>query len=95
MVYLQRQLKTGAIELDLTQIDRIVLLNALCDQIVTAVGTAHMLGMDIHGALAEVAASNDSKFGEDGHPIFNQEQKIVKGPNYRAPDLSRYAGTTT
>ena len=39
-------------------------LDALCDQIVTAIGVAHMSGMDIQGALQEVANSNDSKFEE-------------------------------
>ncbi|CAM2764831.1 nucleoside triphosphate pyrophosphohydrolase family protein [Actinobacillus equuli] len=51
--------------------DKVELLDALCDQIVTAIGVAHMFGMDIQGALQEVANSNDSKF-EDGSPVFNE-----------------------
>lgn len=67
------------------------LLDALCDQIVTAVGVAHMLGMDIEGALNEVNNSNWSKF-EDGKPVFNEQGKIAKGKGYFAPDLTKFIG---
>ena len=46
----------------LTESQRIAVLDAICDQIVTAVGVAYMMGMDIEGALAEVNRSNWSKF---------------------------------
>lgn len=65
-------------------------LDALCDQIVTATGTAHMLGYDIMGAMDEVNASNFSKFDEQGQPIFNENMKIMKGPKYFKPDLAKY-----
>lgn len=70
-------------------IDRNELLDALCDQIVTAVGVAHMLGLDIKGALEEVNRSNWSKF-VDGKPVFNENGKIAKGPNYTPPDLTAF-----
>lgn len=70
---------------DLT-IDRKELLDALCDQIVTATGVAHMLGMDIVTALARVNDSNWSKF-VDGKPEFDANGKISKSTNYRKPDL--------
>ena len=89
-VYMQRQLKTGRIEIALDDLDRVALLDALCDQIVTAVGIAQFLNMDIEGALKEVADSNDSKFDHAGQPIFNDQKKIMKGPGYRAPDLSQF-----
>jgi hypothetical protein len=66
--------------------EKVELLDSLCDQIVTAVGVAHMFGLNICGALAEVNASNWSKFVE-GKPIFNEHGKIAKGPNYRKPVL--------
>lgn len=88
--YFQRQLKSGDLAIAFDNVDRVTLLDALCDQIVTAVGVAHMLGMDIEGALKEVASSNDSKFGEDGKPIFNEQSKIMKGPHYQSPDLTAY-----
>ncbi len=68
---------------------RVELLDSLCDQIVTAIGVAHMLGMDIEGALAEVNASNHSKF-EDGKAVFSEQGKITKGKHYRAPELDKF-----
>ena len=68
---------------------RVELLDALCDQVVTAVGVAYMLGMDIEGALAEVNRSNWSKF-EGGVPVFNEQGKIAKGAEYTPPELTDY-----
>ena len=74
---------------DLSERQRIQLLDALCDQVVTAVGVAYMMGMDIEGALAEVNRSNWSKF-EGGVPVFNEQGKIAKGAEYTPPELSDY-----
>ena len=74
---------------DLSECQRIQLLDAICDQIVTAVGVAYMMGMDIEGALAEVNRSNWSKF-EGGVPVFNAQGKIAKGVEYTPPELSDY-----
>ena len=71
------------------EVDRIELLDALCDQIVTAVGVAHMFGMDIEGALAEVTRSNYSKF-VDGKPVFDANGKIAKPPSYSKPNLEQF-----
>ena len=68
---------------------RIELLDSLCDQVVTAVGVAYMMGMDIEGALAEVNRSNWSKF-KGGVPVFNAQGKIAKGVEYTPPELSDY-----
>lgn len=65
------------------------LLDALCDQVFTAVGVAHMMGYDIEGALEEVCRSNESKF-ENARPVFDADGKIAKGRNYVAPDLKRF-----
>ena len=69
---------------------KVELLDALCDQIVTAIGIAHMMGMDIEGALNEVNNSNYSKFDENGYPIFNEQGKIAKGPDYLPPRLEAF-----
>lgn len=66
-------------------------LDALADQIVTAVGCAHMEGMDIVGALNEVNRSNWSKF-VDGKPVFDSNGKIKKGPDYTEPNLAMFVG---
>ena len=78
----------GAVE-ELSADERVELLDALCDQVVTAVGVAYMMGMDIEGALAEVNRSNWSKF-EGGVPVFNEQGKIAKGVEYTPPELSDY-----
>ena len=78
----------GAVE-ELSADARVKLLDALCDQVVTAVGVAYMMGMDIEGALAEVNRSNWSKF-EGGVPVFNEQGKIAKGVEYTPPELSDY-----
>lgn len=79
----------GAALEELSADARVELLDALCDQIVTAVGVAYMMGMDIEGALAEVNRSNWSKF-EGGVPVFNEHGKIAKGVEYTPPELSDY-----
>lgn len=62
------------------------LRDALCDQIVTAIGIYHMMGWDIKKDLAEVNRSNWSKF-ENGKPVFDENGKIQKGANYTPPTL--------
>lgn len=79
----------GSVLEELSADARVELLDALCDQIVTAVGVAYMMGMDIEGALAEVNRSNWSKF-EGGVPVFNEQGKIAKGVEYTPPELSDY-----
>lgn len=76
----------GALNLDMTTESKVELLDALCDQIVTATGVGYMLGMNLPMALEEVNASNYSKF-VNGEPIFNENKKIMKGPNYFKPSL--------
>ena len=68
---------------------KVALLDALCDQIVTSVGVGYMLGFDIEGALKNVIDSNHSKF-VDGKPMFNENGKISRGPNYVAPSLEQF-----
>lgn len=69
--------------------ERIELLDSLCDQIVTAIGVAYMLGFDIERALAEVNRSNWSKF-VDGKPQFNEQGKIDKPESYSPPELKEF-----
>lgn len=69
---------------------RVDYLDALCDQIVTATGCAHMAGMDILNGADEVAASNLSKFDKNLQPIFDENRKIMKGPDYRKAELTPF-----
>ena len=73
-------------------IDRIELLDALCDQIVTATGVAYMMGFDIEGALKEVIRSNNSKM-VDGKFEFDANGKISKPDSYSEPDLTPFIST--
>ncbi len=65
------------------------LIDGLADQHVTLTGLAHIAGLDFEGAKAEVDRSNFSKFVE-GQPIFNENGKIAKGPNYVPPNLESF-----
>lgn len=69
--------------------NRDALLDSLADQIVTAVGVAHMMGFDIIGALQEVNRSNFSKF-EGGKAVFDDNGKIRKGKDYTPPNLESF-----
>lgn len=70
---------------------KIEILDSLCDQIVTAIGVAYMLGFDIEKALAEVNRSNWSKF-VGGKPQFNEQGKIAKPESYSPPELTNFIG---
>ena len=71
----------------------LLFLDALADQIVTATGTGYMLGFNVPGALHAVNVSNFSKF-VDGLPIFNENMKVMKGPDYVKPELTPYLKRT-
>jgi hypothetical protein len=92
MNYLSLQFKTSDedIILDLEKVDRVKLLNSLCAQFITSLGSAHVNALDIESGIKEVADSNDSKFDADGTPIFNKQLKVVKGPNYKKPNLTKF-----
>ena len=64
--------------------------DALCDILYVVYGMAHSYGIDIDECFREVHVSNMSKLGEDGKPIYREDGKVVKGPNYRPPDLKAY-----
>jgi hypothetical protein len=62
-------------------------LDALADQVVTAVGVGYCDKMQITEAVKQVNESNWSKFDYKGYPIFNENGKIAKGPTYKQPEL--------
>ena len=68
--------------------DRYEFADAIGDQLVTAVGSAYVVGMNAVDILTEVNRSNYSKFDEAGNAIFDENRKIIKGPNYSKVDLS-------
>lgn len=92
--YKEKLLSLTAAECELLwkRADKTALLDALCDQVVTASGVAQYAGMDFDGALIEVNDSNWSKFDDKGNPIINENGKIMKGPNYFKPELEHFVG---
>ena len=60
----------------------------LADQVVVAYGTAATYGLDLDRALDEVMRANRSKFVA-GRPILREDGKVLKGPDYRPPDMER------
>lgn len=79
-------LKAGDVSATIT--NRRDFLDAAADQIVTSVGAAYRARMEIGEAVARVNRSNWSKYDENGQPIFDENGKVKKGPNYQAPDLT-------
>jgi predicted HAD superfamily Cof-like phosphohydrolase len=78
-------LKSGRITADIA--NRRDLVDALADQVVTAIGVGHTASLKIVRAVEIVNTSNWSKFGKDGQPYFDQDGKVLKGPNYVPPAL--------
>ena len=74
----------------ITQEAKEEILDAIADLIYVTIGTAIDFGFDLEGAFEEVQRSNMAKLGEDGKPIFRKDGKILKGPNYKKPDLSSF-----
>lgn len=70
--------------------DRVEFLDGLCDLMVTAVGLGHHTKLNVPDAFKEVNRSNNSKFGENGEPILDNNLKMIKGPNYSKPDLKSF-----
>jgi len=61
--------------------------DALTDILYVTYGAGHAFGIDLDKCFEEVQRSNMSKLGADGKPIYRDDGKIMKGPNYSEPDL--------
>ena len=64
--------------------------DALTDILYVTYGAGHAFGIDLDKCFDEVQRSNMSKLGEDGKPIYNDQGKVMKGPNYFKPNLLKY-----
>ena len=67
-------------------------IDALTDILYVTYGAGHAFGVNLDECFDEVKRSNMSKLGKDGKPIYNQAGKVMKGPNYFAPDLNKFLG---
>ena len=72
------------------QNDLLEVADALTDILYVTYGAGHAFGIDLDKCFNEVQNSNMSKLGEDGKPIYNEAGKVMKGPNYFKPDLSKF-----
>jgi len=64
--------------------------DALTDILYVTYGAGHSFGLDLDKCFAEVQRSNMSKLDNYGKPIFNENGKVMKGPNYFQPNLKKY-----
>ena len=70
--------------------DLLEVADALTDILYVAYGAGHAFGIDLDQCFEEVQNSNMSKLDENGSPIYNEAGKVMKGPNYFKPDLSKF-----
>ena len=64
--------------------------DALTDILYVTYGAGHAFGINLDKCFDEVQQSNMSKLGDDGKPIYNDKGKVMKGPNYFKPDLTKF-----
>ena len=64
--------------------------DALTDILYVTYGAGHAFGIDLNKCFDEVQRSNMSKLGDNGKPIYNEQGKVMKGPKYFQPDLSKF-----
>ena len=90
------QLRVDLIEEELNELkeaiennDIVEVADALTDILYVTYGAGHSFGVDLDECFEEVQKSNMSKLGEDGNPIYNDSGKVMKGPNYFAPNLKK------
>ena len=74
----------------MTNNDLLEVADALTDLLYVTYGAGHAFGIDLDKCFNEVQNSNMSKLGEDGKPIYNELGKVMKGPKYFKPDLSKF-----
>ena len=70
---------------DLTEV-----ADALTDILYVTYGAGHSFGINLDKCFEEVQNSNMSKLDKNGKPIYNEKGKVMKGPNYFKPDLTKF-----
>jgi len=93
------QLRIALIEEELNELKEAInnnniveVADALTDILYVTYGAGHSFGVDLDKCFDEVQNSNMSKLGENGKPIYNESGKVMKGPNYFAPNLKKIIG---
>ena len=70
--------------------DLLEVADALTDILYVTYGAGHAFGINLDKCFDEVQNSNMSKLSENGEPIYNESGKVMKGPNYLKPDLTKF-----
>ena len=70
--------------------DIVEVADALTDLLYVVYGAGHSFGIDLDKCFEEVQRSNMSKLDNDGKPIYNENGKVMKGPNYSKPNLKQF-----
>ena len=70
--------------------DLLEVADALTDILYVTYGAGHAFGIDLDKCFDEVQKSNMSKLGNDGNPIYDDNGKVLKGPKYFKPDLTKF-----
>ena len=70
--------------------DILEVADALTDILYVTYGAGHSFGINLDKCFDEVQKSNMSKLGKDGKPIYNENGKVMKGPDYFKPDLLKF-----
>jgi len=68
--------------------DIVEVADALTDILYVTYGAGHAFGIDLDKCFREVQESNMSKLDHNGDPIYREDGKVMKGPNYFQPDLT-------
>ena len=91
------ELRIGLINEELEELKKAIndndileVADALTDILYVTYGAGHAFGIDLDKCFEEVQNSNMSKLDENGKPIYNESGKVMKGPNYFKPDLSKF-----
>ena len=70
--------------------DLLEVADALTDILYVTYGAGHAFGINLDRCFEEVQNSNMSKLGKDNKPIYNDSGKVLKGPKYFKPDLTKF-----
>ena len=77
---------------ELVDVDTVAYADALADLIYVCFGAGIEAGIDLNMVLRDVHRSNMSKLDADGKPIYREDGKVLKGPNYSAPNIKEVLG---
>ena len=91
------KLRLDLIREELNELEQVVedkdlneIADALTDILYVTYGAGCAYGIDLDKCFKEVQRANMSKLGKDGKPIYNEKGKVMKGPNYSAPNLKQF-----